>query len=105
MSNINPKHLDPGIRSTVAKLRAWGFETTDSGDGVSKCAAGMVLPFPHVFMVVEPEVMIAEAHRLRECVEAEGVSLGGSGPGDALIEATYNPSDGVAVLALLRVTL
>jgi len=28
--------LDPGIRRTVAWLRGLGFETTDSGDGVSK---------------------------------------------------------------------
>ena len=28
--------LDPGIRRLVTLLRAHGFETTDSGDGVTK---------------------------------------------------------------------
>lgn len=32
--------LDPGVRRLVVLLRAWGFETCDSGDGVSKAGAG-----------------------------------------------------------------
>ena len=48
----DPTALDPGIRDVVRYLRGKGYETTDSGDGVSKPASwfetGEALPFPHV---------------------------------------------------------
>ena len=28
---------DPGIRERVHQLQQWGFNTTDSGDGVASC--------------------------------------------------------------------
>lgn len=34
--DLDPSALDPGIRRTILWLRARGFNTTDSGDGVSK---------------------------------------------------------------------
>lgn len=95
--------LDPGIADAVAALRALGFETTDSGDGYSKCGVypeGEYLDFAHVFMRVEPEKLVAEARRLFEAI--------GDGA-DIRIEASFNPADGVGVLAvfgtgLLRLT-
>lgn len=41
--------LDPGIRDVVRLIREAGYETTDSGDGISKRATQPdALPFPHV---------------------------------------------------------
>lgn len=44
--------VDPGIRRTVAFLRDRGFDTIDSGDGVTKRLAGDLeaLDYPHVFI-------------------------------------------------------
>src|SRR5690242_4461705 len=94
--------LDPGIRYTVRWLRDHNFDTTDSGDGVTKLAAGLtvddgVLDVPHVFMQVEPRAMIDESARLRMLLRTHG--LGGGGR----IEASYNPDDGVAILALYEI--
>lgn len=52
--------LDPGIQDIVRQLHAWGFETTDSGDGVTKFQVPEpermdgILDFPHV-VVIFPE--------------------------------------------------
>lgn len=60
--------LDPGIRDTVAHLRASGFDTTDSGDGHSKpadwFASGEAMPFPHVAALTTPSRMVADAERM-----------------------------------------
>lgn len=90
-------HLDPGILRTVEWLRARGFETTDSGDGVSKAeliAAGYALPFSHVFMRCAPAELAAEADRLRRELVEHGVE-------GFRVEASYSPDDGVGVLAML----
>ena len=74
--------LDPGIRDIVRKVNAAGFETTDSGDGVSKPRdwydSGEALPFPHVVAMTTPATMVADAHRMQ----------GVLGPG-WLVEASY----------------
>lgn len=46
--------LDPGIREVVRALRDAGYNTIDSGDGVSKKgthAEGEYLDFPHVLVL------------------------------------------------------
>lgn len=94
--------LDPGISLVVRWLRIHGFETTDSGDGVSKVdaiAEGEALAEPHVFMVCKPSDMIAEAHRLLGLLE----NLDAQGAG-ARIEASYNPNDGIAIISLFGLT-
>lgn len=60
MSDIDYEALDPGIRRTVRWLRSLGFETTDSGDGVTKPAMGLtwddgVRDHPHVIIVPRQE--------------------------------------------------
>ena len=67
MNFINYDDLDPGIRRTVHWLRAHGFETTDSGDGVSKTQAifdGEALDVPHAFMKLLPAALVTESMRL-----------------------------------------
>jgi hypothetical protein len=104
--------LDPGIRRLVLWLRALGFETTDSGDGVSKSdllalasVAGIPasevaddgpLSVPHVHMVVRRDDRLhEEARRLWNALDNLGVRRA---PG--MIHATYDPEDGSAVLSL-----
>jgi hypothetical protein len=66
--DLNYSNLDPGIRDVVRLLRERGFNTTDSGDGVSKVAKhgpmDGVLPFPHVVALLDEETMISETKRL-----------------------------------------
>jgi hypothetical protein len=59
--SLDYETLDPGIRDVVRRLRDRGFETTDSGDGVSKpaewYAAGEAIPFPHVVIPMTGAMM------------------------------------------------
>ena len=48
MSEVPYHALDPGIVGVVRRLNEFGYETTDSGDGVSKPDVGRVFDFPHV---------------------------------------------------------
>lgn len=45
-ADFDPSELDPGIRDLVVHLRSHGFDTRDSGDGVSKGDRGQA--WPHV---------------------------------------------------------
>jgi len=83
--------LDPGIRDVVRLLNDNGFETTDSGDGVSKPAAGIVFPFPHVAAVTTPGTMVADAERCAALLGPEWI-----------VEASYatraQQSEGTALI-------
>lgn len=85
--------LDEGVRDLVVWLRAQGFETTDSGDGVSKPPVGRVFDVPHVFIRVAPDDLFSETARLVRAFAERG----GEEP---TIEATYRPADGVALVGL-----
>lgn len=102
MKAINYDDLDHGIRDVVAWLRINYFETTDSGDGVSKAdliVSGHALPFPHVFCVVkDASVLTSEAEVLLRLLRESGVQVS---EGD--IQASYDPVTGTAVLALMNV--
>ncbi len=87
--------LDPRVRELVRALAGHGFTPTDSGDGVSKCKAGMVFPFLHVVMTTAPDALIAEANRLHLLIPTLGHKR-------LVIEANYRPSDGVGVLFLFQ---
>lgn len=89
LSDAEVECLDPGIRDLVVMLRAAGFETTDSGDGVSKPAGERVFDYPHVYAVASsPHRLLYEAHRLQELL------------GDKwMVEAVYMPRNGMALLA------
>lgn len=99
MTDINYEELDPGIRDTVALLRSHGFETTDSGDGVSKFADGAepmdcAIDIPHVFCVLDDmhaETFFNEADRAQELLGDEWT-----------VEATYAPKDGHSLLMCFR---
>lgn len=86
-------NLDPGIKDTVKLLRSHGFNTTDSGDGVTKkdlIEEGQALDYPHVASTVndlDPVNSFKEAKRMQEIL----------GP-DWGVQLTYNPKDGYTVL-------
>jgi len=70
--------LDPGIREVVRWLRAAGFDTYDSGDGVSKTdwiARGTAMRVPHVFIRTTPAAMTTDARDLLWAVRATGVDV------------------------------
>lgn len=94
-SAIDYDALDPGIRDLVRELVAHGFRTTDSGDGRSKPGDERALDVPHVFMTCEPHMLIAESHRLLALVEVRFP--------DAVVEASYSPSDRVGVLSVMLI--
>jgi len=101
--------LDPGIRRVVRWLNANGFETLDSGDGVSKFGedgkplpdwemppdAGFecVMPHPHVVMAVAVAELGPECDRLRDLLVATGIPVSAIGPEDSdiAIQGTYDP--------------
>lgn len=63
--------LDPGIRDIVAAFIAAGFQTVDSGDGVSKAATyepGTFCDFPHVAVESSEAGLGADARRVRAFV-------------------------------------
>lgn len=91
MEAIDYSQLDPGIRDTVQRLREAGFETSDSGDGVSKPADQIEIPFPHVAAGVNPLTMLANSRAMQIIL---GVLW--------TVEATYFPKTGNAILLATR---
>lgn len=83
--------VDPGVRAEVVLLRKHGFETTDSGDGVSKpkdwYESGHAMPFKHVAMSTDPAFMVSHAEKCAELL----------GPGWT-VEASYDTTSKVALL-------
>lgn len=87
----NYDELDPGIREVVRALNDAGFDTSDSGDGVSKPAdwyeSGCAIPFPHVVMATSVASMVEDAKR--------AAAVLGSG---WTVEASYSTRDDHALL-------
>ena len=107
MTDFNYDELDSGIRETVRWLRDRGYDTTDSGDGVSKGGteqASTMLNFPHVVIRIVPNKMIHESVRLWETLVEHGIDFEPKNPGyDPGIEVNYSPLDGVATIMLLEI--
>lgn len=99
--------LTPGIRRTVALVRSWGFETTDSGDGVTNVQAGMdgAMTVPNVYIHVrDPEHLLRESQGLLQRLDAIGVDMDAQGPDNApCIQAMYDPCVHSAGILLMGV--
>lgn len=98
MDTLDYNLIQPRMRQTVRWLRSMGFDTCDSGDGVTNVEAGMedALEMPHVMMTVKKANMIYEADRLyHACLETK---IHGK------IEASYDPEDESAIIILYDVT-
>ncbi len=86
----------------MAFLHNAGFETTDSGDGVTKPADERSVEGPHVFMTAAPCDAVGVADRLRRELHRRGVTVQPLGP-DGLgvsIQLMYDPCDQSAVIML-----
>ena len=100
---LDYSEIDPGIRETVRWLRSHGFETTDSGDGISKFDGpnfmGCALEYPHVFMVLRNlETAFHEADRLHSILEKMGAFVQSAMP--TYVQASYSPVDRLVILEL-----
>lgn len=120
--------IDPGVRVLVQLLRSQGFDTTDSGDAVSKFVRGSpyffdatcssyeecgILRVPHVhisskgwrpaaapnYMASAVETMGLCACHLRYLIGSLGIEVT---PG--MVQATFDPTGGSAVVSLYDVT-
>ncbi len=87
MGDFDYESLDVGIREIVRVAREHGFNTTDSGDGVSKPEDERVFHVPHVACSTTRDSLISEAERLADLLGAEW-----------RIEASYCPNDGSVIL-------
>jgi hypothetical protein len=90
VESLDLSTLDPGIRDVVAKLREQGFNTTDSGDGVSKSqadyATGCAIPFPHVVACCAVDALIDRTIAMQQ-------ALDWMEPGWT-VEGSYSPKQG-----------
>lgn len=93
--------IQPTMVRTVAWVRSLGFETTDSGDGVTNVDAGMegAMSVPHVVARVPTHALVAYADVMWGAVRVRGLDRRG-----ATVEAVYGPGDGVATVVIYGVT-
>lgn len=93
--------LNPGIRRTVALLRARGFRTCDSGDGETHDHA-CDREDGYVVVQVEPARLVDEADRLAEVLQGAGVRVTPRQlePIDGVthIQASYCPVDRIGLV-------
>ena len=105
--------LNPGIRHTVQTLRGWGFDTRDSGDGVTH-EFPCDLPHPYVHILTAPENLASETDRLVTLLEKTGINFDNC-PHPQIdpegmakhpwVEASYLPSQGYAVIQVMNVVI
>ena len=97
---MNFREINPGICKLVAMLQDHGFDTCDSGDGITNPQLKIdgAMEIPNVFMTVPPAAIVSESKRLLDLlcsrVDFESESSVAS------IEASYSPLDDTAVIAL-----
>lgn len=91
--------LAPGIRDTVRWLRANGFRTINSGDGIHhECVCDKHYAF--VQMTIEPEFLIAETDRLDALVKSYGIDAEEWADDDfepLLVHGDYLPGHGALI--------
>lgn len=89
--------LNPGIREVVSLLRQHGYDTTDSGDGITNIAAGMegAIPAPHVHCVIDPASFMHAANKIVALLLLNGVEVQ---PG--MVQVVYDPMDGVCTVSV-----
>lgn len=106
--------IDPRIRGLVVWLRDMGFETCDSGDGVSKFEdrsrnEECELDYPHVFIHVSPETLLLECNRLWIALVNAGLRIGPLSSKDIGkrlpgVVGRYEPGDYHSFIELVNVT-
>ena len=71
---------NPGIRPMLKFLHRHGFDTVDSGDGVTH-EFGCDRPFPYVVIKCRPGVLASETRRVMGLLVGHGVEFGAFPPG------------------------
>lgn len=99
----NYDELDPGIRRVVRWLREAGFDTCDSGDGISKflpdsgwdpAGHDELMRIPHVAMTCGPEDLVRMADRIAGMLSVLRIDVGVQAPAaDTHVQllASYDP--------------
>lgn len=94
--------IQPTMVRTVALIRSFGLETTDSGDGVLNVEAGMeaALDFPHVIVMLDSAVFIDTtarrlASKLGAFVRPET---------EFHVEVSYSTKDDLAIATIIGLT-
>jgi len=100
---FNPDALCPGIRRIVLWLRDLGYDTTDSGDGVSNEEMECAMDIPNVHMACTPQNLLERADELHQQLALRGITTGDDPWAGACIQATYNPADKGAYISLFSV--
>lgn len=104
MNELDLSTLNPGIRNLVAYLRARGFDTCDSGDGVTH-EAECDRDYAYVSIETRAAHLVPETHRLVDVVLNAGIRIRPqSMANEPCIQATYDPANGVAIIDLMHVT-
>lgn len=100
-----PAPLNPGIARTVAWLNGNGFETCDSGDGVTHDFA-CDRPYPYVVVRVEPWQLRTRADALLNLLRSKVTveELREDSEGAVSVTATYDPTNQLALIEILNVT-
>lgn len=106
LPEIDLRQLNPGIRATVAVLRANGFDTCDSGDGTThehECD----LDQPYVHMVVAKSRLIEESDRLVRVLKEHGVKLDPMNEDNSAptVQSSYDPVAKAATISVFNVKL
>lgn len=97
MTDLDYTILDPGIRGAVQYLRERGFDTADSGDGVSKPADERDRDIAHVAIVTTGSALVEECKRLVRVLEELHIETKPVHaptpmlPRDVAIYGTYDP--------------
>lgn len=106
MTDINYEEMNPGIRKTVKWLRSCGFDTTDSGDGVTHDHA-CDRDHAYVVIVTKPDDLAAEADLLVSVLKQAGIVVAPQSmdpSAQVSIQASYDPANRIAVIDLTGLT-
>lgn len=107
MTDINYEEMNPGIRRTVKWLRSCGFDTTDSGDGVTHDHA---CDRDHAYVVIvveDADRLVKRADLLRGLLGHRGIKIAPQSidpSAQVSIQASYDPANRIAVIDLTGLT-
>lgn len=97
---MSDEPLNPGIADLVRYLQAQGFDTTDSGDGVTNIGMEGMLPFRHVVVPCGAGMLIRRAADLAQAARRYGLDVKPQGEGGWYVQAMYDPVNDSGVLML-----
>jgi len=103
MNDLDLDTLNPGIRRLVRLLRKAGFETTDSGDGVSNAHMECAMDQPNVHIICDPSNMARVSDELYQMLSKYSLDTCCDPDDGPFIQASYNPADGDAMISLIGV--